>query len=287
MSCTMPQDKMRPSWRYLGLSWLPTYTAACRGPLQQTGAPSSAGAAQKKTVAVRCYLSHGPRTATSLAKDVGPRSDASGGLLYLCIQAMPCLLQHRIIHLINHALSCWRYWSATWPQNFLALQAGVFRPAREPEDFGDVLPSAAASARGSGRARRRSHFPWCGLHSSHPCKHSHVQRLQLSDELACLAVMHACMLDALVAKVCATASTNHSTLQRLHQLALHAHGLDSGPVAGVPGDFWHARGALPVVALNSVLEQFREWTQPTLMLVGNHDQVRHPSLPHCLALPVR
>ncbi len=220
MSCTMPQDKMRPSWRYLGLSWLPTYTAACRGPLQQTGAPSSAGAAQKKTVAVRCYLSHGPRTATSLAKDVGPRSDASGGLLYLCIQAMPCLLQHRIIHLINHALSCWRYWSATWPQNFLALQAGVFRPAREPEDFGDVLPSAAASARGSGRARRRSHFPWCGLHSSHPCKHSHVQRLQLSDELACLAVMHACMLDALVAKVCATASTNHSTLQRLHQLAL-------------------------------------------------------------------
>jgi pimeloyl-ACP methyl ester carboxylesterase len=116
--------------------------------------------------------------------------------------------------------------------------------------------------------------------------------LQFSDVLACLAVTHACMLDALDAKVCATASTHHSTLQRLHQLALHAHGLDSPrgdrpTVAGVPGDFWHARGALPVVALNSVLEQFREWTQPTLMLVGNHDQVRHPSLPHCLALPVR
>ena len=47
---------------------------------------------------------------------------------------------------------------------------------------------------------------------------------------------------------------------------------------GLPdtGDFWHARGALPVVALNSVLEEFRGWTQPTLMLVGNHDQARCP-----------
>lgn len=42
------------------------------------------------------------------------------------------------------------------------------------------------------------------------------------------------------------------------------------------GDFWHARGALPVLALNSVLEEFRGWTQPTLMLVGNHDQACCP-----------
>ena len=39
------------------------------------------------------------------------------------------------------------------------------------------------------------------------------------------------------------------------------------------GDFWHVRGTLPVNPLNRVLEEFREWRQPTLMLVGNHDQV--------------
>ncbi len=39
------------------------------------------------------------------------------------------------------------------------------------------------------------------------------------------------------------------------------------------GDFWHVRGSLPVGPLNRVLEEFRGWRQPTLMLVGNHDQV--------------
>lgn len=39
------------------------------------------------------------------------------------------------------------------------------------------------------------------------------------------------------------------------------------------GDFWHARGALPVEPLNQVLRVLRGWTRPTLMLVGNHDQV--------------
>jgi hypothetical protein len=33
------------------------------------------------------------------------------------------------------------------------------------------------------------------------------------------------------------------------------------------------RGSLPVGPLNRVLEEFRQWRQPTLMLVGNHDQV--------------
>lgn len=42
---------------------------------------------------------------------------------------------------------------------------------------------------------------------------------------------------------------------------------------GRAGDFWHVRGMLPVNPLNRVLEEFREWKQPTLMLVGNHDQV--------------
>ena len=45
------------------------------------------------------------------------------------------------------------------------------------------------------------------------------------------------------------------------------------------GDFWHARGALPVAALNSVLKEFQDWTQPTLMLVGNHDQAGFPVAP--------
>ena len=40
------------------------------------------------------------------------------------------------------------------------------------------------------------------------------------------------------------------------------------------GDWWHIRGALPVEPLNAALECLRSWTRPTLMLVGNHDQVR-------------
>ncbi len=44
----------------------------------------------------------------------------------------------------------------------------------------------------------------------------------------------------------------------------------------VAGDFWHVRGTLPVNPLNRVLEEFRDWKQPTLMLVGNHDQVILP-----------
>ena len=49
------------------------------------------------------------------------------------------------------------------------------------------------------------------------------------------------------------------------------------------GDFWHVRGSLPVGPLNRVLEEFRNWRQPTLMLVGNHDQV--PLLNICLLSP--
>lgn len=39
------------------------------------------------------------------------------------------------------------------------------------------------------------------------------------------------------------------------------------------GDFWDERGALPVATLNSVLRELQTWRAPTLMLVGNHDQV--------------
>ena len=46
------------------------------------------------------------------------------------------------------------------------------------------------------------------------------------------------------------------------------------------GDFWHVRGSLPVQPLNAVLQEFKSWKQPTLMLVGNHDQAR---LQHAVA----
>ena len=49
--------------------------------------------------------------------------------------------------------------------------------------------------------------------------------------------------------------------------------IDMRGMRGSAGDFWHVRGTLPVNPLNRVLEELREWRQPTLMLVGNHDQV--------------
>lgn len=45
-------------------------------------------------------------------------------------------------------------------------------------------------------------------------------------------------------------------------------------VAKPAGDFWHTRGALPVEPLNDVVACLAGWQQPTLMLPGNHDQVR-------------
>ena len=38
------------------------------------------------------------------------------------------------------------------------------------------------------------------------------------------------------------------------------------------GDFWHARGSLPVEPLNEVVGLLAGWQQPTLMLPGNHGQ---------------
>lgn len=45
------------------------------------------------------------------------------------------------------------------------------------------------------------------------------------------------------------------------------------------------RGSLPVGPLNRVLEELRQWRQPTLMLVGNHDQVPNSPL-QCPYLPI-
>lgn len=44
------------------------------------------------------------------------------------------------------------------------------------------------------------------------------------------------------------------------------------------GDFWHVRGSLNVELLNRVLYALQNWTQPVIMIPGNHDQVRyHPN----------
>lgn len=49
------------------------------------------------------------------------------------------------------------------------------------------------------------------------------------------------------------------------------------------GDFWHARGSLPVRPLNAVLDEMARWEGiPLLMLVGNHDQVSAGGQEHAL-----
>lgn len=48
------------------------------------------------------------------------------------------------------------------------------------------------------------------------------------------------------------------------------------------GDFWHHRGALPVETLNEIIKELAKWTQPTIMLVGNHDQVNSVGSVHAL-----
>lgn len=39
------------------------------------------------------------------------------------------------------------------------------------------------------------------------------------------------------------------------------------------GDFWHVRGALSVELLNRIMAALHSWTQPVIMIPGNHDQV--------------
>ena len=48
------------------------------------------------------------------------------------------------------------------------------------------------------------------------------------------------------------------------------------------GDFWHARGQLPVEPLNAVLDVFSSWDHPTVMIAGNHDQVNLGGTVHAL-----
>ena len=48
------------------------------------------------------------------------------------------------------------------------------------------------------------------------------------------------------------------------------------------GDFWHVKGPLAVRPLNAVIAELQTCTQPTVMLVGNHDQVLLSGLDHAL-----
>ena len=51
--------------------------------------------------------------------------------------------------------------------------------------------------------------------------------------------------------------------------------LDCRPTVPSTGDMWDKRGDLPVHVLNRLLVEFKLWEKvPTIMLVGNHDQVQ-------------
>jgi hypothetical protein len=75
--------------------------------------------------------------------------------------------------------------------------------------------------------------------------------------------------------------TEPVALAVLRRVLAEARARRGGVVFG--GDFWHARGALPVAPLNAVLTLLaEEWDVPTLMLVGNHDQATPSGREHAL-----
>lgn len=55
--------------------------------------------------------------------------------------------------------------------------------------------------------------------------------------------------------------------------AVHEAALEKNAGILFLGDFWHVRGSLNVELLNRVLKALRKWTQPVIMIPGNHDQV--------------
>ena len=55
--------------------------------------------------------------------------------------------------------------------------------------------------------------------------------------------------------------------------AVHEAAVSRGAGIIFLGDFWHVRGTLPVAVLNPVLSALSQWTQPVVLLPGNHDQV--------------
>lgn len=48
------------------------------------------------------------------------------------------------------------------------------------------------------------------------------------------------------------------------------------------GDFWHVRGALSVDLLTRVMKSLKDWTQPVILIPGNHDQVTLGGMVHSI-----
>eukprot|EP00981_Chlorochromonas_danica_P004003 scaffold760_cov178-Ochromonas_danica.AAC.5 len=66
-----------------------------------------------------------------------------------------------------------------------------------------------------------------------------------------------------------------SSLETCEAILDHLHKEAVARQAGIIflGDFWHVRGVLNVELLNRILQCLRKWTQPVIMIPGNHDQV--------------
>jgi DNA repair exonuclease SbcCD ATPase subunit/DNA repair exonuclease SbcCD nuclease subunit len=67
------------------------------------------------------------------------------------------------------------------------------------------------------------------------------------------------------------ASSIETCEQVLHEVNECARQRNAGII--FLGDFWHIRGALSVDLLNRVLKSLQKWSQPVIMIPGNHDQV--------------
>jgi Calcineurin-like phosphoesterase len=77
-----------------------------------------------------------------------------------------------------------------------------------------------------------------------------------------------------------TLETCLAVLDKVHREATDRH-------AGILflGDWWHVRGSLRVDLLNAVLSQLSTWTQPMIMIPGNHDQTSwHTNDQHALRI---
>ena len=76
------------------------------------------------------------------------------------------------------------------------------------------------------------------------------------------------------------------TMETCREVLRRVHAEATAQNAGVVflGDFWHARGAIPVEPLNEALALMSSanWTAPTIMIPGNHDQVTAGGLSHAL-----
>ena len=75
-----------------------------------------------------------------------------------------------------------------------------------------------------------------------------------------------------------TLATTLHVLQTVHRLAQERH-------AGILflGDWWHHRGTLRVDCLNAILQELStNWTQPMILIPGNHDQITLRGHEHAL-----